>query len=607
MLWAPELGGLSIAQIFQRNHVRSAGAAIDELKSGGGPEDEAYLGHRGYATKRLVCHEQPGPAPRPPPLDWKEETMVNYARLFSLRQTPQSEPIPGTVANSSGGYAFAVDDWTRLDRFLILGTEGGSYYAAERPLTLENAQAAMRCIAADGVRAVERIAVISESGRAPKNDAAIFALALATALGGAATKRVAFAALPRIARTGTHLFRFAETVQAMRGWGRGLRRAVAGWYLARPVDELAYQAVKYQSREGWSHRDLLRLAHPLTDELPRRDLFDWICRGSAGANLPAIVGGMAVLAKAESIAEAVALIRAHDLPREAVPTWLLNRPEVWQALLERMPMTALVRSLAKLTAVGALKPLDDGLPTVLAKLRDAERIRRARLHPLAILLALRTYAEGRGDKGSLRWEPVPQVVDALNAAFYAAFKGVEPSGKRLLLALDVSGSMATGRVAGSALTPREASAAMALTTAAVEANTHLVGFAAADAMSWQSGSVMAPLRLTPAMRLDQAVKAVSALPFGRTDCALPMLYALEKGLKVDAFVVYTDSETWAGSIHPVQALRRYREWSGIAAKLVVVGMVSNGFSIADPNDAGMLDVVGFDTATPAVIADFVRQ
>jgi 60 kDa SS-A/Ro ribonucleoprotein len=40
------------------------------------------------------------------------------------------------------------------------------------------------------------------------------------------------------------------------------------------------------------------------------------------------------------------------------------------------------------------------------------------------------------------------------------------------------------------------------------------------------------------------------------------------------------------------------------AKLIVVGMVSNGFSIADPNDAGMLDVVGFDTSAPAVMADF---
>jgi 60 kDa SS-A/Ro ribonucleoprotein len=43
---------------------------------------------------------------------------------------------------------------------------------------------------------------------------------------------------------------------------------------------------------------------------------------------------------------------------------------------------------------------------------------------------------------------------------------------------------------------------------------------------------------------------------------------------------------------------------GIAAKLVVVAMASNGFSVADPDDAGMLDVVGFDAATPQVISDF---
>jgi 60 kDa SS-A/Ro ribonucleoprotein len=45
---------------------------------------------------------------------------------------------------------------------------------------------------------------------------------------------------------------------------------------------------------------------------------------------------------------------------------------------------------------------------------------------------------------------------------------------------------------------------------------------------------------------------------------------------------------------------------GIPAQLVVVGMVANRFTIADPDDAGMLDVVGMDTATPQVITDFAR-
>ena len=99
---------------------------------------------------------------------------------------------------------------------------------------------------------------------------------------------------------------------------------------------------------------------------------------------------------------------------------------------------------------------------------------------------------------------------------------------------------------------------------------------------------------------------VSRIPMGGTDCALPMLWALEPGVEVDTFAVLTDSETWHGDIHPVQALRRYRERTGIPARLVVVAMVSNGFTIADPEDAGMLDVVGFDTATPQLIADFAR-
>ena len=147
---------------------------------------------------------------------------------------------------------------------------------------------------------------------------------------------------------------------------------------------------------------------------------------------------------------------------------------------------------------------------------------------------------------------------------------------------------------------------MALVTAATETSWQIVGFTALGSASSSRQAALTSLPIGPSMRLAQAVAKTANLPFGGTDCALPMLWALGKGIRADAFVVYTDSETWAGSIHPVQALRAYREKTGIAAKLVVVGLVSNGFSIADPSDAGMLDVVGFDTAAPAVIADFVR-
>ena len=533
--------------------------------------------------------------------------MTTYAKTFSLRRTPQSEPIPGTVPNSAGGHSFPVDTWTRLDRFLVLGAEGGSYYASPRKLVRENAVGVLACLNEDGARALERIAAVSESGRAPKQDPAIFALALAASVESEATRRMALAALPRVCRTGTHLFQFADAVEAMRGWGRGLRRAVGAWYLGRPLEALAYQAVKYRARQGWSHRDLLRLAHPETDEPARAALFDWICRDTVAETLPPLVHAFeAVQAEGVNGAAAAAMVRSHDLPWEALPTGLMTSRVVNEALVERMPVGALVRQLGRLTAAGAIAPFSDGTEHVRAVLSDRGRIRKARLHPMALLLALKTYASGHGERGKLSWEPVSLVVEALNAAFYTAFEAVEPTGKRLVLALDVSGSMAGGRVAGSSLTPREAAAAMALVTAATEERWQVVGFTTEHSTGVQYRTALTPLPIGPSMRLDEAVAATADLPFGGTDCSLPMRWALERGVEADAFVVYTDSETWAGPVHPVEALRAYREKTGIAAKLVVVGLVSNGFSIADPNDAGMLDVVGFDTAAPALIADFIR-
>src|SRR3954467_11654218 len=121
----------------------------------------------GYRCQRSI----PAPQPRPPPISsalprtvTRSTTMSYLNKWFNTKQTPQSAPITGTsqVANSAGGFAFAVDDWTRLDRFLILGSEGGSYYASERKLTRENAQAVLRCLQLDGRRAVERIVAISD-------------------------------------------------------------------------------------------------------------------------------------------------------------------------------------------------------------------------------------------------------------------------------------------------------------------------------------------------------------------------------------------------------------------------------------------------------------
>lgn len=529
---------------------------------------------------------------------------MDILRRFTTRRTPQSRAADERqMPNHAGGYTFVVDDLTRLRRFLTLGTDGGTFYAGALDLTVDNAEVVLRLARTDHATLVDTIVAVSEAGRAPRQQPTLFALAVAASEGDADQRARALAALPRVARTGSHLFLFATYVQQFRGWGRGLRRAVADWYVAPDVDDVAFQAVKYRQRDGWTHRDLLRLAHPVTTDPARRSLFEWIVRGATDEHTPRIVAGY--LAAAEPGADVPALVAEHRLSWEMLPDAALTDPATWAALLDGgLPQTALLRQLPRLTRLGLLAPGSPYVDLVTAQLTDPARLRAARVHPVSVLVAARTYASGRSARGQGTWEPVRQVVDALDAAFYAAFGAVEPAGRRTLLALDVSGSM-TSQISGLPLSCRESSAALALVTAATEPSYDVVGFTAASGRGgYRSPAALRSLAISPRQRLDDVIGAVSGLPFGATDCAQPMLHALEHGLAYDTFVVYTDNETWHGTVHPHEALRRYRRETGIAARLVVVGMTATKFSIADPTDAGMLDVAGFDAAVPSLISDF---
>jgi 60 kDa SS-A/Ro ribonucleoprotein len=542
--------------------------------------------------------------------------MTNYAKHVSSKVTPQSEAIPGSgqVANSAGGFSFEISPFQKLDRFLILGNEGGSYYADEKAMTKTNAKNVLELIKTDGVKVVQKVVEISDAGRAPKNDPALFVLALAAKYGNLDTRRAAYNALQKVARIGTHLFTFADNIEEFGGWGRGAKNAVKNWYLEKETDQLAYQVVKYQQRNGRSHRDMLRLAHLYVPEADseKAGLIEFIRTGNTEKPTPRIVQGASLIQVEDlKVDNAIRLIKEYKLPREAIPTQFLTDANVWDTLLEGMPMTAMIRNLATMTRVGLLSGNSDATQRVISELSNAEKLKKARIHPIQLLIAQKTYEAGHGLRGSNTWNPVSQIIDALNDAFYASFDFVTPSNKRHLLALDVSGSMQSGEVAGVPnFSPRDASAAMALVTAKTEPRYEIVGFTGGG-RGYYAGRTSNPdeltkLSISSKQRLTDAVRTVSGLPFGGTDCALPMIYASNHKLEIDAFVIYTDSETWAGSIHPVQALKKYRQETGIPAKLIVVGMVSNNFSIADPKDAGMLDVVGFDTSAPTVIGDFVR-
>ena len=538
------------------------------------------------------------------------------AQSMNPRVTPQSQKVSGKnqVMNNAGGAVFEISKWDYLLRFLILGSEGGTYYVGESKLTRENAKNVESCILEDGKRVVDMCVEVSDAGRAPKNDPAIFVLAMVAGLGDAESRKYALDNLYKVCRIGTHLFHFADFVQEFRGWGHGLRRAIGRWYTERPTDKLAMQLVKYQSRDGWSHRDLLRLAHPRLIDSAKNSALRWAVKGELDAPMIELApeDPLSVIWAFEKVKtstdenEVIRLVKEYGLPLEAVPTEKQSK-KVLASALENLGITALIRNLGRYSKEGILTATSPETHYVIEKLLDIDVLRKGRVHPIAVLTALMTYKSGHGMRGTAAWDVVSKIVDALDESFYLSFGVVEPTGKRILLALDVSGSMTSSFIGNLNMSAREASSAMAMVTARVERNWHIVGFTSGRRSGYDAyNNSITPLDITPRRRLDDIVRYTEMLSFGGTDCALPMMYAKSNKMEFDAFVIYTDSETWAGNIHPFQALKQYRQSSGIDARLVVVGMTATQFSIADPSDRGMLDVVGFDTAAPNVMSSFIR-
>ncbi len=528
------------------------------------------------------------------------------------------------VQNSAGGFVWEASNWTRLRRFLVLGTAGGTYYIGERDLTKEGLDTIKVCLRENGPQTVQEILDVSDSGRAPKNDYAIFALAVAVAVGDDETKTMALNVLPMVARIGTHLFQFVDHLEDFGCLtGRAKRRALAKWYATKDADKLAYEVIKFRQREGWSHRDVLRLAHagsrvssgnPTVDiSDDHKAIFDWVTKGAKSdshvwnredgdfiESAPLFseslgkIEGFETIQRARSADEAAFAIEKYGLPREAVPTEFLKETVVWDALLSNgMPMTAMIRNLGNMTKIGLLTSQSEATARVVKALKNEDAIRKARIHPVNVLIALKTYSSGAGYRGSSTWSPVTKIVNALDSAFYTAFGNVEPTGKRRLIALDTSGSMYAPVNGVPFLSCVEAESAMALVTEAVEPNVEIIGF----------NTRTFPMTISSRQRLDDVTKYVKKFG-GGTNCSAPLKYALANKLEFDSIEIYTDSESWYGG-HPAAALKEYRKASGIDARMVVVAMAANRFTVGQPDDPGVLDIAGLDTATPNLISDFV--
>src|SRR6516162_5677697 len=501
-----------------------------------------------------------------------------------LTATPQIQPILGRtdqVRNNAGGYVFAKDLFTKVEDFLILGTTGGTFYITEDRLTVDNTGWLIQAIQADGIRVVQLITEVSTARppRAPKNRAAVFALAMVFSCGDPAAVQAAKAAFARVVRTTDHLSMFFGYAKQLRGkaagqgtslvTGRALRSALASWFLAGEVNAIAWKACKARQRvtpagETFALRDALRIAHPKADTAEQRALLGWLAGKVSDGEARSQVQAVDAFLSAQAVtteAAAIAIATERKVPWEFLPSGLLASPAVWEALVPHLGMTALLRNLALRVYLSGLSQPD----------------RRAERHI---------------------WTPVAEISDALEEAYELSFGHVQASGKRMLVAVDSSGSMSWKQLTlgGSPLgSPYEVGCAMAAVLKRIEGgNVHVIDV----------DTQVHPSRITVRTRLRE----IGSWPpsGGGTDLSLPFTHATKRKMEVDGFALFTDGETWAGRQHASQALAAYRRKYNPGARVVLASMVAVGHSIAEPEDAGVLNIAGMDAALPMVATEFIR-
>jgi 60 kDa SS-A/Ro ribonucleoprotein len=542
--------------------------------------------------------------------------MTDALSRFLQRDIPQTEAASELqVANSAGGFSFAVTPEIRLERFLILGTDGGTYYIKENDLTKQNLSNLKMLTETDPKFVVDLAVEISRDGRAYKNGPAIFVMAYVMTFGNDEAKSYARGYVNEVVRTSTHLFTFNKYLKLLAtgtGLGTSRNRAIASWYESKSTDQIAYQAVKYRQREGWTHRDALRQSRPKNID---PSLAKWILgktekfSETPNNELPAIVYGFENAQASTNVKELLDVLdRFKSLPWEAIPTGFLKNADVWKKLFYNGQLNgqALVRNITRLARLDAFNDLVFA-GDYAQKLSNEEMIRKTMLHPINFLNALVVHTEGQASRSGHSsyavsgqrekdWPQSSVIVDALNAGFHTAFKTIVPTKKRTMIAVDVSGSMSSSMSLGLDLSAAQVSGAMAATIARTEPYYMIMGFA----------NEFRDLGITAKMNLGEIMRRVQVQNFGQTDCGLPVTYAQTNKLEIDTFIIITDNETYAGRVHPHVALQRYRQKTGIAARMVVVSVTGNEFTIADPTDAGMLDVVGSDSNLPKLIAEFSK-
>ncbi|XP_046738503.1 60 kDa SS-A/Ro ribonucleoprotein-like [Diprion similis] len=414
------------------------------------------------------------------------------------------------------------------------------------------------------------------------------------------------------------------------GWGGGWRRAVNDWYLSKDPLDLAKCVTRYRGRYGWTHKDIVKLSHPKTDDIAKKAVLKYVLFGlkEAKKEFGDKPEAKEVIQYIEQVEEfkhcedeilAGRLLELYNLTLDHIPGHLLKCKEVWNSLIPAMNITMLLKNLQRMHNYGVLEQAGAAVDKVVDEICNQEKLANEKIHPALVLITIKNYEKSgrplsyekqKARKTKIRSviippKPTRKIVEALYKTLEYSFNSLEPTGLKYMITIDMNKAM-QGSPAWRCgnLSSAEAGCLIALCLLRSEVNVTVAVF--------KKFSVH-EVYLNKNASLGQIVKKMKQTPTGDVNLEKPMIWAAEKKKQFDVFINVVDvvDKRFGNEVrtdNPRKAIKEYRSKMGLKnAKLVTCAMATAQMVPHSDDNESILTICGFDENVPKIIEAFARS
>ncbi|MEM7498293.1 MAG: TROVE domain-containing protein [Pseudomonadota bacterium] len=498
--------------------------------------------------------------------------MANKTVFASMRgrMVPQA-----TARNAEGAPAYAYSDAHQLAQLAVTGTVGQLFYASPEA----ELRTAVRLAETVPAAFLAKAAVYARREGHMKDMPAVLLAVLARR--DPVLFRKAFG---HVVDNGKMLRTFVQIVRSGRTGRKSLgtrpKAMVAGW-LNEASDWAILQA---NIGNDPSLADVIRMVHPKPVSAEREALFAWIVGRPCDVTLlPNPVQDWLAF-KAEGHGE------VPDVPFQMLTQLPLGQRQ-WTRIAQRGAWHMVRMNLNTFLRHGVFdRP--SVVREVAAKLRDPDRIAKARVFPYQLLVAAKAASA----------ELPGEIRDALHDAMETSVQNVPKLAGEVVVCPDVSGSMdwpVTGYRKGASSAVRFVDVAALVAAAVLRRNP------SATVLPFDYG--VHDVRLEPRDTIQTNATRLAAYGGGGTNCAAPLAWLADRRRAPDLVVLVSDNQSWlqAGMGRVTKVME---EWTRLkrlnkAAKLVCIDIAPYGTTQAVERE-DVLNVGGFSDAVFERIADF---